>query len=92
MTGRLVLATRNEHKVHELRQILQDVLDIDLTGQCDFLGGHDRDRRRLLQLQPTQARAGDDDRLVFARCGRVFSGDRRCRIGLRPCRRGDAQQ
>ena len=35
MTRRLVLATRNEHKVHELRQILAGLvadLDLEIVG------------------------------------------------------------
>ena len=43
MTRRLVLATRNEHKVHELRQILAglvDELDLEVVG-ADEVGGPD---------------------------------------------------
>ncbi len=39
MTRRLVLATRNAHKVGELREILADVLaelDLDIVGLADF--------------------------------------------------------
>ncbi len=39
MTRRLVLATRNAHKVGELREILDDVLaelDLDIVGLADF--------------------------------------------------------
>ncbi|MGL4745454.1 MAG: RdgB/HAM1 family non-canonical purine NTP pyrophosphatase [Dermatophilaceae bacterium] len=41
MTRRLVLATRNEHKVHELRQILADAvaeLGLDMVGADDVVG------------------------------------------------------
>jgi XTP/dITP diphosphohydrolase len=43
MGRRLVLATRNEHKVHELRQILADLveeLDLDIVSAAD-VGGPD---------------------------------------------------
>ena len=43
MGRRLVLATRNEHKVHELRQILADLveeLDLDIVSAAD-IGGPD---------------------------------------------------
>jgi XTP/dITP diphosphohydrolase len=39
VTARLVLATRNEHKVHELRQILADLgdeLGLEVVGAADF--------------------------------------------------------
>ena len=39
MSRRLVLATRNEHKVYELRQILAAVcrdLDLEIVGASDF--------------------------------------------------------
>lgn len=39
MTRRVVLATRNEHKVHELRQILADVvadLDLELVSAREY--------------------------------------------------------
>lgn len=39
MSRRVVLATRNEHKVYELRQILADVcrdLDLEIVGASDF--------------------------------------------------------
>ena len=38
---RLVLATRNEHKVHELRQILADLvaeLDLDIVSAAEVDG------------------------------------------------------
>ncbi len=41
MTRRLVLATRNEHKVHELRQILADVVDelgLEVVGAAEVDG------------------------------------------------------
>jgi XTP/dITP diphosphohydrolase len=41
VTRRLVLATRNEHKVHELRQILADLvaeLGLDVVGAADVDG------------------------------------------------------
>jgi len=41
---RLVLATRNEHKVHELRQILGELvtdLDLDVVGAADVPGAPD---------------------------------------------------
>ncbi len=41
MTRRLVLATRNEHKVHELRQILADLvaeLDVEVVGAGEVDG------------------------------------------------------
>lgn len=44
MTRRLVLATRNEHKVHELRQILTDLvsdLDLEIIGAGDVEGAPD---------------------------------------------------
>lgn len=44
MTRRLVLATRNEHKVRELRQILADVvreLDLEIIGASDVDGAPD---------------------------------------------------
>ena len=44
MTRRLVLATRNEHKVHELRQILADLvaeLDLEVLGAGDVDGAPD---------------------------------------------------
>lgn len=44
MTRRLVLATRNEHKVHELRQILAGLvadLDLDVVGAADVDGAPD---------------------------------------------------
>lgn len=44
MTGRIVLATRNEGKVREIRQILADVLDelgCELVGIGDFPGVED---------------------------------------------------
>jgi XTP/dITP diphosphohydrolase len=44
MSGRLVLATRNEHKVHELRQILAtlvDELDLDIVGADEVEGTPD---------------------------------------------------
>ena len=44
MTRRLVLATRNEHKVHELRQILSglaDELGLDVVGADDVEGAPD---------------------------------------------------
>ena len=44
MTRRLVLATRNEHKVHELRQILADLvseLDLEVIGADDVEGAPD---------------------------------------------------
>ena len=44
MTRRLVLATRNEHKVHELRKILGglvDELDLDVVGAADVEGAPD---------------------------------------------------
>jgi XTP/dITP diphosphohydrolase len=43
MARRLVLATRNEHKLHELRQILADLvdeLDLDIVSAAD-VGGPD---------------------------------------------------
>jgi XTP/dITP diphosphohydrolase len=43
MARRLVLATRNEHKVHELRQILSDLvdeLDLDIVSAAE-VGGRD---------------------------------------------------
>ncbi len=44
MSRRLVLATRNEHKVHELRQILADLvdeLDLEVIGADDVDGAPD---------------------------------------------------
>jgi XTP/dITP diphosphohydrolase len=44
VTRRLVLATRNEHKVHELRQILSDLvdeLDLEVVGAGDVEGTPD---------------------------------------------------
>ena len=44
MSRRLVLATRNEHKVHELRQILSDLvdeLDLEVVGADDVDGAPD---------------------------------------------------
>ena len=44
MSRRLVLATRNEHKVHELRQILADLvdeLDLEVVGADDVDGAPD---------------------------------------------------
>ena len=44
MSRRLVLATRNEHKVHELRQILAglvDELDLEVVGAADVDGAPD---------------------------------------------------
>jgi XTP/dITP diphosphohydrolase len=44
MTRRLVLATRNEHKVHELRQILGGLvaeLDLEVVGAADVDGAPD---------------------------------------------------
>ncbi len=44
MTGRLVLATRNEHKVRELRRILADLvteLDLEVVGADDVVGAPD---------------------------------------------------
>jgi XTP/dITP diphosphohydrolase len=44
MSRRLVLATRNEHKVHELRQILAtlvDELDLDIVGAGEVEGTPD---------------------------------------------------
>ena len=44
MTRRLVLATRNDHKVHELRKILGglvDELDLDVVGAADVEGAPD---------------------------------------------------
>ncbi len=44
MTRRLVLATRNEHKVHELRQILAglvDDLDLEVVGADEVEGAPD---------------------------------------------------
>ena len=44
MSRRLVLATRNEHKVHELRQILADLvdeLDLEVIGADDVGGAPD---------------------------------------------------
>ncbi|WP_377643722.1 RdgB/HAM1 family non-canonical purine NTP pyrophosphatase [Oryzobacter terrae] len=44
MTRRLVLATRNEHKVHELRQILAalvDDLDLEVVGADEVEGAAD---------------------------------------------------
>lgn len=44
MTRRLVLATRNEHKVRELRQILADLveeLDLEVVGAGDVSGAPD---------------------------------------------------
>lgn len=44
MTRRLVLATRNEHKVQELRQILADLvaeLDLEVLGAADVDGAPD---------------------------------------------------
>ncbi len=44
MTRRLVLATRNEHKVHELSQILADLvdeLDLEVVGAGDVEGAPD---------------------------------------------------
>ncbi|MFL6176687.1 MAG: RdgB/HAM1 family non-canonical purine NTP pyrophosphatase [Ornithinibacter sp.] len=44
MTGRLVLATRNEHKVHELRQILAGLVDelgLEVVGADDVEGAPD---------------------------------------------------
>ena len=44
MTRRLVLATRNEHKVHELRQILGDLVDglgLEIVGAADVPGAPD---------------------------------------------------
>ena len=41
MSRRLVLATRNEHKVHELRQILGSLvtdLDLEIIGAGDVEG------------------------------------------------------
>ena len=41
MTRRIVLATRNDHKVHELRQILAEVcrdLDVEIVGVSEFAG------------------------------------------------------
>ena len=44
MSRRVVLATRNEHKVHELRQILADLvdeLDLEVVGADDVDGAPD---------------------------------------------------
>jgi XTP/dITP diphosphohydrolase len=44
VTRRLVLATRNEHKVHELRHILADLvdeLDLEIVGAADVPGAPD---------------------------------------------------
>ena len=44
MSRRIVLATRNEHKVHELRQILADLvdeLDLEVVGADDVDGAPD---------------------------------------------------
>jgi XTP/dITP diphosphohydrolase len=44
VTRRLVLATRNEHKVHELRQILADLVDelgLEVVGADDVAGAPD---------------------------------------------------
>ena len=44
MTRRLVLATRNEHKVHELRQILAGLVDelgLEVVGADDVEGARD---------------------------------------------------
>lgn len=44
MTRRLVLATRNEHKVHELRQILADLVDelgLEIVGAGEVDGAPD---------------------------------------------------
>jgi XTP/dITP diphosphohydrolase len=44
MSRRLVLATRNDHKVHELRQILADLvadLDLEIIGASDVEGAPD---------------------------------------------------
>ena len=44
MTRRVVLATRNEHKVHELTQILADLvaeLDLEIVSVADFPGVED---------------------------------------------------
>lgn len=44
MSRRLVLATRNEHKVHELRQILAGLvtdLDLEIIGAADVEGAPD---------------------------------------------------
>jgi XTP/dITP diphosphohydrolase len=44
VTRRLVLATRNEHKVHELRQILADLVDelgLEVVGADDVEGAPD---------------------------------------------------
>ena len=44
MTRRLVLATRNEHKVHELQQILArlvDELGLEVVGAGDIEGAPD---------------------------------------------------
>ena len=44
MSRRLVLATRNEHKVHELRQILGSLvtdLDLEIIGAGDVEGAPD---------------------------------------------------
>ncbi|MFL6079011.1 MAG: RdgB/HAM1 family non-canonical purine NTP pyrophosphatase [Ornithinibacter sp.] len=44
MTGRLVLATRNEHKVHELRQILAGLVDelgLEVVGADEVDGAPD---------------------------------------------------
>ncbi len=44
MTRRLVLATRNEHKVHELRQILAELVDelgLEVVGADDVEGAPD---------------------------------------------------
>jgi hypothetical protein len=50
MTRRIVLATRNAHKVGELREILGDVLaelELDIVGMADFP-----------DLSPTSSRTG----------------------------------
>ncbi len=44
MSRRVVLATRNEHKVHELGQILADLvaeLDLEIVGAAEFPGAPD---------------------------------------------------
>ena len=85
VTRRLVLATRNEHKVHELRQILAGLVDelgLEVVGADDVEGAPDVAETEVTFLGNARLKA-----VALAAGHRAAGGRRRLRAGGRRARR-----
>ena len=85
MTRRLVLATRNEHKVHELRQILAGLVDelgLEVVGADDVEGAPDVAETEVTFLGNARLKA-----VALAAGHRAARGRGRLRAGGRRARR-----